>query len=111
VYWQPNLHAAPFHTLRMKIWKEVFHHRELNPNAAQPRRDNDMPQNKPPIKRITKNLRLEIKTWPSGVQCQKRSYRITLFGVWRDLATSQTKSIMISISVISTMQNTFGTTQ
>jgi hypothetical protein len=50
-------------------------------------------------------------TWLSGVQCQKGSYRITLLGVSRDLLTLQTTSIMISVSVVSTMQNTFGTTQ
>jgi len=36
---------------------------------------------------------------------------MTLLGVSRDLLTSQTTSITISISVVSTMQNTFGTRQ
>jgi len=49
-------------------------------------------------------------TWPSGVQCQKVSYRITLLGVSRDLPTSQTTSITISVSDVTTMQNSFGTT-
>jgi len=49
--------------------------------------------------------------WPNGVRWQKGSYRITLLGVSNNLPPSQTTSIMISMSVISTMQNTFSTTQ
>jgi len=52
-----------------------------------------------------------LMTRPSGVQYHKGSYRITLLGVSRDLPTSQTTSITISISVVSTLQNTFGTMQ
>jgi len=47
----------------------------------------------------------------SCVRSQKGSYRITLLGVLTDLPTSQTRSTMISISVVSKMQNTFGTAQ
>jgi len=47
-------------------------------------------------------------SWLRGVQCQKGSYTITLLGDGRDLLTSQTMLITISISVVSMMQNTFG---
>jgi len=50
-----------------------------------------------------------LMTWSRGGQWQMGSCRITLVGVSRDLPTSQTTSIMISISIVSTMQNTFGT--
>jgi len=50
-------------------------------------------------------------TLPSGVQCQKCTYRLTLLGVSRYLPTLQTTLIMITISVISTMQISFGKTQ
>jgi len=52
-----------------------------------------------------------LMTWSSGVQCQIRSYRITLLDVSGYLPTSQTTFITINISVVSSMQNTFGTTQ
>jgi len=47
--------------------------------------------------------------WPSGVLRQKVRYRVTWLGVARDLQTSQTTSIMTSDSVVSLMQNLFGT--
>jgi len=50
-------------------------------------------------------------TWASGVLCQTGSNRITLLGVSRDLPTSQTMLIMISIWVVVTRQNTFHTAQ
>jgi len=40
----------------------VFHHRELNANAAKQRRDDDIPLTKAPIKRMMKILQPEIKT-------------------------------------------------
>jgi len=50
-------------------------------------------------------------TWSSGVQCQKRKYRISLAGDARDMPTSQTTSIRISNPVMWTMCNTFVTMQ
>jgi len=60
------------------------------------------------------NLRPETRplmTWPSGVQWQNGSYRITSLGVSRDLPTSQTTSIASSISVVSKMPNIYGRKQ
>jgi len=56
-------------------------------------------------------LTLPLMTWPTGVQCQKGSYRITLVGVSRDLPTSPTTLITIRNQVISIMRHTLHTAQ
>jgi len=59
-YWQSNRHEAAFQILLTKTRKEVFQYQELKANAAEQRRDDDMPQTKAPIKRMTKNPPPEI---------------------------------------------------
>jgi len=113
VYRQWNCHEAAFMSLWTKAWMEVFQYRVLRANSSKQRRKNEMPLTKAPFIRMMKTPWREIplNTWPSGVQCEKGSYRITLLGVSRDLPTSHTMSITISISVSSTMQHTFGRMQ
>jgi len=61
-YTQWNCQEAGFQILRMKARKEVFQYWELNRNAAEQRRDNDLPMTNVPINRMMKNPRPEIKT-------------------------------------------------
>jgi len=113
-YRQLNRHEATLQISRTKAREEVFQYRELNANAAKQRLDNYMPLPKAPIKRIMKNPWAEIKTLDDLAEwcaMAKGELQNTLLGVSRDLPTSQTTSITISVSVVSTMQNTFGTMQ
>ena len=59
---QSNGHEAGLQILSKTAQQEVFQYRELNANAANECRDNDMTLTKPCIKRMTKNLQPEIKT-------------------------------------------------
>jgi hypothetical protein len=61
-YRQSNRHKAAFQIWRMKARKVVFQYRELNANAAKQCRNDDMPLTTAPIKRMTKNPQLELKT-------------------------------------------------
>jgi hypothetical protein len=109
-YDQLNHLEATFWILGTKAQKEVIQYCELNTHAAKPDRDNDMPLNSGPIKPLMKYPRPEMNTLNDLTKwcaMRKGHYRITLLGVSRELPTSQTPSIKISISVISTMQNTF----
>jgi len=111
-YQQSNLYDADFQILRKNALKKVFQYRERNANAAKQSHDDDMPLIKALIKRMMKTCNQKSRPWiagHSGVQCQKGSYRITIRGVSQDLPTSQTTLIAISVSLLWTMQNIFGT--
>jgi len=84
----------------------VLLYQELNANTAKQHHDDEMPLNKAPVKRMIKTPPPEIKTLDDLAKwcaMPKGSYRITLLSVSRDLPTSQTVLITISISVVLTM--------
>jgi len=114
LYQQSNHQEATFHILRTKARKEVFQCRALNANAAKQRRNDHMPLTKIPIKGMMKNPHPAIKTlndlaeWCAMPKGEPQNHIPWGF---KDLPTSQTMSITISISVVSTIQNTFGTMQ
>jgi len=94
--------------------KEVFRYSEVNAKAAKQCRNDDMPLTTAPMKRMMENPRREIKTLDDLAEwfaMPKGELQNPIAWCFKRFAYFQTKSITISISVVSMMQNILGTMQ